>query len=168
MKNAIRRKRLAMPAIVFLVIVSGLFIFHACRKIDRAGNSSKIDNTKRFFTIPGQTHPAVKRVADKMKRMDQRYPFINKFITKQGFALWDKAIVTSGGSARGQSSNYSVLIPLVWDNYDLVHAAIAAKVTEDSVYWTLMDASNYADYNANAASRGLDGHQLEITLIHFG
>jgi hypothetical protein len=167
MRKFICSSPLAVPVIALLIFTISFLIINACRKIERIDSSLKIDNTERFFKMPENTHPAVKRVADKMKRMDQRYKFINKFINKQGFALWDKAIVTAGEAARGQSSsNYSMLIPLVWDNYDLVHAVIAAKVTADSVYWTLLDASNYGDYNANAASRGLDGHQLELTLIH--
>jgi hypothetical protein len=169
MKKFFSTSPLGVLCIILFTCSICYFVLYACRKIDQRTNLNQIDHTERFFKTSSDVHPAVKKVIDVMRKINDKRKFINKFVEKQGFALWNKAYVTpirpANTASRLEASDYSVMIPLVWDDKPMVHSAIAAKVTSDSVYFTLMDGSNYADYNADSASRGMNGRQLSLTLM---
>jgi hypothetical protein len=164
----------SLVLVTSLLLTSAIcyFFLNACRKLDHQSAHSSIDNTERFFKLPSDAHPALQKVVTQMRRMNQRTPFINDFVAKQGFAIWNKAVITpvtrknTASRLLGETEEYSLLIPLVWDNGEMVHAAIAAKVTEDSVFFSLLDGSNYSTYNTDSASRGLNGRQLSATLMY--
>lgn len=161
----------------FLLLVTvSILTYVSCRKMDRAVEVEKIDPVTKFFTIPASTDPSVKRVADKIRSQNETSSFVNQFIKKQGFAIWDQSIVKhfaylpvkqkSGVSGRTTSDSTDlVIIPLVRTNEHQVHGALACTIIDDSITIHLLDGSQYNWYNQHPDSAGNNGEQLSIMLM---
>jgi len=169
MRKFISNSPLATVIIISLITLISSILVNACRKFDHQ-SKPKIDKAERFLTLPPNVHPAVKRVVEKIRRVNQRTNFLNDFISRQGFARWDKAIVTGTKSVsiagRVNAEDYCLLIPLVMEDQEQVHGAIGCKVTADSVFFTLLDGSQPESYNADSTVKGLNGRELSLTLMY--
>lgn len=147
----------ALTTILFICGIS-FFVINACRKMDRHNQIGIIDPVQKFFKVPANTHASVKKIIEKIRNQNQQAQFLGEFIKRQGFAIWDKAIVkiipfksrqTSSPRLTGDSTRFSecILIPLVLENGNQVHGALACKVDGDSIYMKLIDGADYASYN---------------------
>src|SRR5882762_967306 len=86
---------------VFLSLSSILiFLFlsqQSCKKIDSqppVTAQSPIDPAIKFFNLPVNVNPSVKKVADKIKTQNEQKHFLNQFVKMQGYPLWDNAVIT--------------------------------------------------------------------------
>ena len=93
--------------------------------------------TEKFFKLPANTGSAVQRVADEFKKQNNSKEFITAFAKKEGFAAWDKALVSIGKRkpghlASGVESNgdTTVIIPLVVTDSNYVRGFILATVAD--------------------------------------
>jgi hypothetical protein len=111
-------------------------------------------------------------VVDKIRRQNEASPFLNEFIRKQGFAVWDKttvkhvanSVAIKASRTAGDSAEL-VIIPLVRANENHVHGALACTVIDDSVTIRLLDGSKYNWYSQHPEIIGNNGEQLSLMLM---
>ncbi|MBK8710707.1 MAG: hypothetical protein IPL97_02315 [Niastella sp.] len=65
-------------------------LFAACKKADFAQKSS-LQNEERFFKLPANARPELKRIVEDLKIKNKIHPFINEFIASEGYPLWEFA-----------------------------------------------------------------------------
>jgi hypothetical protein len=173
-----------------LLYVSGIFLFliiallQSCKKTNTEFQlevtKPEIDPAIKFFNLPINVNPSVKKVADKIKIQNDQKHFLNQFVKAQGYPLWDKALITNRStvntpathaslsntsSSTSNSSEDLIFIPLVLQDSNQVHGALSCKVNGDSVYIRLIDGSNYSWYTAHPDSLGMNGEQVTLLLM---
>ncbi len=126
--------------------------YMACKKTDTS-QATKPQTPNKFFTISATAPKEIKAIAEKLRHKNEQTSFINDFIKKQGYALWDKAqfrkiknasIKNRGNQSRtlgSDSVSDYILIPLVLENQNKVHGALACLISGDSVYVNVLDGS---------------------------
>ena len=158
-----------------------ILLLFGCRKQDHLNENSaeyKKQITQQFFTTSGQVDPAVTKVINKLKNYPDYFP---AFIKRNGFAIWDKAMVVNGSSRRQghsitlndispnasstNSNSHIALIPLVKDGEKQVKNMLACRIIGDSVITTVVKGGNYKFYNQYAAQLGIDGTQISVLLM---
>ena len=172
----------------FSVILIFLFLSQqSCKKIDSQPTSTVtrpvVDPAIKFFNLPANVNPSVKKVADKIKMQNDQKHFLNQFVKKQGYPLWDKAVITTvpvtnvsssqhnfGSSTNTSSSAGSgtedlVFVPLALQDSNQVHGALYCKVNGDSVSIRLIDGTKYNWYTAHPDSIGMTGEQATLLLL---
>ena len=127
------------PKQLLLPILGLCLLMYACTKTDFSYIEKQVNATEKFFVLPANTSKTVQRVAEELKRQNNLTGFIKEFAAKQGFAVWDKAVLVntpvSQASIFGSEASVTeeadtlVLIPLVKENKDYVNSFIAAKVS---------------------------------------
>ncbi len=72
-------------------------LFHSCKKAELSSPLSKSSVTvpneiseRKFFDVPADVAPIVKKLADRIEKQNEKYHFIEKLIRKEGYAIWDK------------------------------------------------------------------------------
>lgn len=87
-------------------------------------------NVARFFALPASAPLSVKRVANELKRQNERKGFITNIIAKEGYAIWEHSLVRPVNSATaargGRSSDTVVIVPLVLSDTRYVNSFILA------------------------------------------
>lgn len=84
--------------LILFSLLAAIIIVDACRKIDykRDGQGiTHIDPTEKFFTIPANTDPLIKVIANLIKRQNETAHFANDLSKKIGFPIWNKAKLAS-------------------------------------------------------------------------
>jgi hypothetical protein len=114
-----------------------LFLFLiSCRKSDYKQVETKVDQSVRFFALPGNIDPAIKKVAIKFQQENDKYHFLERFISEQGFPIWSKAIVKvpqkkkTGGRDALEATDTTIIIPLVLESTFYVNSFIVARLTD--------------------------------------
>jgi hypothetical protein len=80
-----------MKSKLLLIAISiGVIPYFSCRRVPDVSFEQNYE--QRFFTVPGNTHPLVKSLAEKIRQQNQRYGFINGLVKRAGYALWNKSI----------------------------------------------------------------------------
>ena len=145
-------KRIFKQKEFFLTItVFSVLLFQSCHKIE-INNSDALtlkSQTEKFFIVPENTSPITKRIAEVMQNQDKNHGYIlNDFIKINGFAKWDKSLMTSGSTAlnRVGTNDSLVLIPLVTDSSNKVKSSLLCVVSADSVDIRIISTSSYSVY----------------------
>jgi hypothetical protein len=144
-----RPKQLIAAGIATIIVCCSLLM--ACRKNDLAIQPYQTNPAiAQFFTLPNPTQPAVARIAQKLQQLHRQTGFISTLIEKDGFALWDKALIhlpaRSGRSTNsGSNSDTLIYIPLALSNSNYVDAFIYAKLG-DSIQLQLHRGREFANY----------------------
>ena len=89
-----------------------------------------IDKTEKFFTVPANTDPRVKAIADKIKRQDDSAHFVNKLVEKIGYPVWNKALIASPpmGQGRNQTDSSSMdYLYIPFDNDSTINATLIVR-----------------------------------------
>ena len=98
MRKFTSNSSLATLTILLLLVAVSFLVINACRKFDHQ-SLRKVDKAERFLALSPNAHPAIKKVVEKIRKVNQRTNFLNEFISRQGFAIWDKSIVTGTTNA---------------------------------------------------------------------
>jgi hypothetical protein len=161
-------RKLLLATITLLSVV----VYFSCRKTEKVFTQPKTESETKFFTLPASADPSVQKVVDKIRRQNEASSFLNEFIKKQGFAVWDKATVqhvansvATKSSRTANDSADSVIIPLVRANEKKVHGALACTIIDDKVTIRLLDGSKYNWYNQHPEITGNNGEQLSLMLM---
>lgn len=82
---------------LFVLSVLSLLL-SSCKKDNEKSDSQISTIEEKFFAIPVDAPVTVKRVADIIRFQNARNKFIDKLVEKEGYILWDKAIVQSSSN----------------------------------------------------------------------
>lgn len=138
------RKHSTRVCITLAFIFFSVLVLSSCRKNDFGTSIKQDDVVEKFLKVPASATAEVNRVAEKLKSLNQKSGFINE-IAKEGFALWDKAIVQHKNATAGESEHSFVIIPLAPENTKQVTAFLLAKLN-DTVSIKLYRANDYSGY----------------------
>jgi hypothetical protein len=155
------------------------FLIIGCHKSDQTGLADEKSNlsavelnaSEKFLSLPVTVPTSIKKIAEYIRIKNQQKGFLDKFIQKEGFAIWDKAFIRQiqskqrNGESQIGTEEMEVLIPLVFRDSSSVHAALACKIKNDSVYINLLDGRTYKSHNADSARTGINGRKLSLILM---
>jgi len=57
--------------------------------------SAKINTTEKFFELPNDANPVIKRIVEDLKKKNAAHPFVEEFVKKEGFPVWKYAKITT-------------------------------------------------------------------------
>jgi len=63
-----------------------VFLQLNCKKEDFY--KSKINVTEKFFELPPNTDPIIKRIVEDLKQKNALHPFVEQFVKKEGYPVW--------------------------------------------------------------------------------
>ena len=120
---------------LFGLILAGLTVYSACRKIDLQSQKIKLKSEYdvKFFNNHGSTDPHVLSLIAFLKRQNAKNPFVEETIERVGYPLWDKAQFTKVPAATGRGTSDSLLftyIPFSRDTIDIVNATLIFRTSE--------------------------------------
>jgi hypothetical protein len=137
----------------------GIFILNACRKVElNSGYASENfkNISSKFFNVPANTHPTVKRIAAALKNLSEKHDIgISKFSKKYGYPVWDKAPIIIGqtrsrvfgrGQGGGLTADTLVMLPVADDSIGRVQSFLACDVKADSITIRIFNADEYSAY----------------------
>ena len=135
----------------FLTILT-IVLFAACKKADFAQKSS-LQNEERFFKLPANARPELKRIVEDLKIKNKIHPFINEFIASEGYPLWEfaqfkkrKFNVTNRGDGNEQDS--LVQVPIVQEEAQYVKDILNIRI-DSSILYKLIAGEEYASFGFN-------------------
>lgn len=153
-----------------------ILIINSCRKMELSV-STDLMATEKFFTLSANINPSVKKVVDKLKSINNNKEFVSSFTDKEGFAIWDKAMVTvtnhkkSGRFSTSRNSSDSsngydttITIPVVLNSTVYVNAAIVATLN-DSISLSLFRGRDYS--KLPYGNHGVDTFTAEKYAVQF-
>ncbi len=164
-------RTIVLIAFVCACIVTLLF---SCRKVELY--APDYQTTERFFQIPANTKPDVRRVADEMKRQNAKSPFITKVTSEYGFALWNKSKVTiekqqTSNAQKGAEENSTdtiVLIPLVLPDNSFVNGFIEAKISDTTTVFRILHKDDYVNFPfGDAITDEITADKLATVVMEF-
>ena len=139
---------------ILLSLLTLVICLNGCKKLT-SSSELQASNTERFFSFKSKTDPIVIRIISHLQKQNEASNFVENLAIKQGFPVWDKAIVNfsnknSSVLAKGNESNTNqfdtiVQIPLVDIGNNMVTSFIQAKVN-GTITEELYCASDYKDY----------------------
>jgi hypothetical protein len=153
MKKFISRRALVTLIIILSICSTGVLIFNACNK---PGNKDPFEIQsivrKKFFSVPDDTHPIVKAIAQNVELQDKQRNFLNALTENAGYPIWDKAMIAKkdAGSptSKGSGGGEVVLIPFVKEGAPITNAILIANTSpelKDTIF-NLVYASRYEDF----------------------
>jgi hypothetical protein len=139
----------------------------SCRKIDYNYRHAP-DPSVRFFNIPPGTMPIVQRIAEKMKELNTKEPFIQKLVSRSGFPKWEKSLayLDSGPSKNfGGGEDTVVFIPFLTDSLNQVTASLTCYANEDSIYLRMFNGDEYANYGMDFDMDRISAERVTLQLM---
>lgn len=124
---------------------------NSCRKMERS-LEGHTDKAQQFFHMSNSMPSIIKKVANAIQKQDQQFHFLDEFIEKKGFPLWNKSVVqTSGhhGAARiegGAAYDSLVFVPLVMSHAEKVHGYLVCGIKDDSIKIRMIDGRAYSAF----------------------
>ena len=165
------KTKLLKIVLPLLVICSCIFmLLFSCRKVEVAANHYQ--GAEHFFKTERTVKPEVQRVLDKLKQLNSTQEFINRIITNDGYAQWDKAIITHKPSTSKNGTNKTmegeedtiIVIPIVPDSIARVNAFIAAKLNGDMII-KLFEGDGYKKLLTTANGLSADEYAKKFMAI---
>ena len=140
---------------LILLILSFILInivIDSCRKVDiNRDKKVSFDQTSRFFTIPFTTDPRVRAIAQKIKRQNDQYNFVNDLVKRVGLPVWDKSLIgapfTSKSTARGNDEDSSMEYVYIPFADTMVNAFLIVGLTETDTAFRLLNAFEYKNFS---------------------
>ena len=141
-----------------MLLISILFtvLLFSCKKseIGILNQSDERTNELRFFQVKANTNSEILRINKSLSELNQRKPFVSKFIKLAGYPKWEKGFfLPKRGSnqrmeSRTTSSDSTFIIPVVSESDISVTGAIIAKIG-DTVSYHLVLLKDYQSYNSD-------------------
>ena len=138
--------RLALCSLILLSTI----VFNACKKVDI--NVTEMNPVDRFFKLPANASPEIKRIIEDLKVKNEAHPFVEQFIVKEGYPLWEYAKMQQKKNNRsvlakedGEESAEIIDIPVVQDSAKIVKDILSSKLGEEILY-KLYKGDEYVAY----------------------
>jgi len=125
-----------------------VFLQLNCKKEDFY--NSKINVTEKFFELPKNADPIIKRIVEDLKQKNALHPFVEQFVKKEGYPAWNFAkikIATPNPAANLTSSTEGdtlVTVPVALDGATYVKDLMYIKIDTEILY-KLFIGENYAE-----------------------
>jgi hypothetical protein len=151
---------------LLLLFLLGFITQQSCKKNDTFSHENQSTNptiTNNFFNFSGNVHPLVKRVANDLKKQNQKTGFISQLATQAGYPVWDKSTIRVSKPNNTNSNSFlenyeggdtCILIPMVLNDAKYVNAFISAVVDGDSITERLYYRNDYKAYPFQGSPTG--------------
>lgn len=155
---------------ISILIVS---VFYSCKKndIDTYQAQQKAANLEKdFFNLPANTPQIVARIAETIKKQNDKFHFVNSLVYTEGLPVWDKAMIqlqkrNPGISVTNNITNATedtvVIIPFVLENTEFVNSFIACAVA-DSISIRLFSARDYAQFGFHNVQDSISADKIAL------
>lgn len=136
--------------LLLIAIPIGIIAYFSCRRAPDVSFEQNFE--QRFFTVPGNTHPLVKALVEKIKQQNQRFGFVNDLVKRAGFPFWNKSAITNSQQnnisvrTTAHSDTNMVLIPFVKQNSGYVNSILGIRMTKTDTSYKILYAEEYANY----------------------
>lgn len=163
-------KNICKHSIILMLLTT--MTFWSCRKEMNDVKYNGVEPTvEKFFPKNVKVKPEIKRVFDYLKKKNVENGFVEKFALKEGFALWNKAVVFYSKKNvlyRGDSSSvtpYYIKIPLAETDEPLVKGFLLARVT-DQIQLLLVRGNAYEGLpNGSINDSTLNAEDLAVQIM---
>lgn len=131
-----------------LVFLAFCVLFSACKKMET--NNNLISVKERFFSIPSNANPALKKVIENLKEIESKHPFVEDFVKYEGYPIWKntKISITNHLANKDEGIDTMLLVPVILDNALYVKDILAVKMNFD-VLFKIYKYDEYALYGFN-------------------
>lgn len=140
----LKKKQLPIQTVIisFLLLCVAALSINSCKKTDtlfQSNNETPKERTaENFFKLPANAPSVLKRIAKELERQNKTNEFVQAFIAKEGFPIWNKSRMEThkrkhNVSTFGDGDDLNdtiVYIPLVVDSQHYVHGFLKATVTD--------------------------------------
>jgi hypothetical protein len=151
------------PILILLIFLMYVFEF-SCKKPEHEEDMSTMSNSQvfeKFFSYSGND-PDVKAFVNEIKSQNEKKDFLNLFIEKNGFPLWDKSIV------KKTSKGTLAIIPFALNNTSEVNGFIVAKKSGNNLFSLSLYRKDLLDtYGYEKKSSGYDAGTVQATINYF-
>jgi hypothetical protein len=180
-KKCLSAKQILFPFFSFFLL-SLILSQQSCKKSDIYSTSIDEKNAiEKFLTAPAGVNPTVNRIINAAKKQEDKYHFLDKIITNEGYAMWQNARIMTGGhsshdildesapsaspSSTPSANDTIVLIPLVLPNTSYVNSFISCNVN-DTVGIKLYKGRDYSNHSFSKNSDSLNAHKIALTCMN--
>ncbi len=168
------QKHLTLSGIIFCLPI---ILFYGCKKIDYSPVAlNNKEAAAKFLTLPVNAPDAVKRVAEKLKTLNQNGNLVSSIAAQDGLAIWDKTIIRDRNTSRVANTlareaweDTIVCIPLVLEGKNYVNACIYAQLN-GTVSLYLYKSKEYAGYgfgNVDSPEKNAEKFALQFMLLDY-
>ena len=142
--------------VLFFLLLSVLVLTYSCKKMDYF-DVAKVNITERFFELPKNADPILKRIVEDLKQKNSLHPFVEQFVKNEGLPVWKYAKITIKRNHTENVSNTEgtdtlVSVPIVPDGDAYVKDVLKVKINTEVLYKLFMGeqyASNGFDKDPN-------------------
>jgi hypothetical protein len=145
-----------------LLIIMG----YACRK-HFVNTNNEVNYTKQynsFFDVNGVSNPAILAIVANVKQQETRMHFVQPFIQKDGYILWNKALVIH------KTGQQIVLLPFAKQGATEINGYIQAQQLNNNKGYTyeFFRTTNLAAYNFNnTVTSRANGYNIHSIINYF-
>lgn len=163
-----------MKKIFSIILIS--FLFVACKKdLSSVPTSVQIPSSvseTAFFRISDTVPAVVKKLAQRIEKQNKKYRFIENFIRKEGYAVWNKVNIYTTKTDRTifrntntASSDTILFVPLVLPNTTYVNSFLACRVDGDTVAIKLHRGRAYKSYGTDPHPDSISAKKLALEIM---
>ncbi len=151
-------KTITTWALLAILMLSG------CAKMDNQAKERRMA-VEKFLTLPPDASPQLVRLVQTIRQQEDRYHFLNKVITNDGYALWQHARFARRGRLQPNTAGGdAILIPMALAGTEYVNSFMACKL-DDSVHIRLLRGGDYAQYGFANAADSLNAQKVVATCM---
>jgi hypothetical protein len=116
--------------------ILALLIIFSCKKVDTEVKPTE-DIVQRFFALPDNADPALKRVIQNLKDLEEKKPFVHNFVKFEGYPIWKNAEINLPHSAyrsEDEGADSTITVPVVRDSARYVNSLLKIRINTDILY----------------------------------
>ncbi len=153
-KNRKLRWRAYLAAMAAIVVV---IIGDACRKIDYKRDQKMgivVNRTEKFFSVPANTDARVKAIADRIKRQNDTFHFVEDLSKRIGFPVWNKTLIASNSTQSRNNTDSSgiTFLYIPFDNDSVIVATLIVRTDEDDTTCKVLNDFDYSQYSFDSTT----------------
>ena len=130
---------------------------------------------QKFFSIAGNTDPAITAIRNNILQQQSQKPFVEKFVNYAGYPVWDKAVIknfaenTTSNSItqRGGDHFKMVFIPLAADNDSVIKAILKVKINGSDTSFKVLYRWQYNQYGYGKVKQHNNADQTALLFMGF-